>query len=115
MQKGGIIMNTTINMKERNEKERITKKFWEKNLRLITASMIIWFVSSYGIVILLGDVLAEVKFLGCNLSFWFGQQGSILVFFLLVLNYALQMDRITRSLKKEYDGGNTIEINEKGA
>ncbi len=108
-------MNTIINRKEITEKERITKKFWEKNLRLITASMIIWFASSYGIVILLGDVLSNVKFLGCNLSFWFGQQGSILVFFLLVLNYALQMDRISRNLKVEYESGNITDINEKGA
>lgn len=108
-------MNKEINAKERNEKERITRKFWEKNLKLITASMVIWFASSYGIVILLGDVLADVKFLGCTLPFWFGQQGSILVFFLLVLNYAVRMDCITKSLKNEYEGCNIINTNEKGA
>lgn len=97
------------------EKERITKKFWSKNLRLIAFSMIIWFASSYGIVILLGDVLSEVKFLGCTLPFWFGQQGSIIVFFLLVLNYAVRMDNITKSLKMEYEGNNVVNIKEKGA
>lgn len=105
----------TINTKEGNERQRITKKFWEKNLKLITASMIIWFASSYGIVILLGDVFADVKFLGCTLPFWFGQQGSILVFFLLVLNYAVRMDTKTRRLKREYEGNNISDINEKGA
>jgi putative solute:sodium symporter small subunit len=97
------------------EKERITKKFWSKNLRLITVSMVIWFASSYGIVILLGDVLSEVKFLGCTLPFWFGQQGSIIVFFLLVLNYAVRMDIISKNLKMEYESNSAINIKEKGA
>ncbi|SHJ37371.1 putative solute:sodium symporter small subunit [Dethiosulfatibacter aminovorans DSM 17477] len=104
-----------INTKEQNEMQRITRKFWEKNLKLITASMVIWFASSYGIVILLGDVLTDVKFLGCTLPFWFGQQGSIMVFFLLVLNYAVRMDRITKSLKREYESSTITDINEKGA
>ena len=97
------------------EKERITKKFWSKNLKLITVSMVIWFASSYGIVILLGDVLSGVKFLGCTLPFWFGQQGSIIVFFLLVLNYAVRMDILTKSLKMEYESNSAINIKEKGA
>jgi putative solute:sodium symporter small subunit len=101
--------------KDNAAKEMIIRRFWEKNLKLITVSIFIWFTVSYGIVILLGDILSKVKLFGSTLPFWFGQQGSIIVFFVLVLNYAVRMDQITELLKKEYLKNTIIDLVEKGA
>lgn len=84
---------------------RITKKmardYWNKNVRLISILLTIWFAASYGIVILLGDVLKDVPFFGSTLPFWFGQQGSILTFLGLLFYYAHKMDRLNHQLEQD--------------
>ena len=76
------------------------KRFWKKNIKLIAALLAVWFTASYLIVILLGDVLSGVKFLGTTLPFWFGQQGAIIIFLGLLMLYAGAMNRITASIKE---------------
>lgn len=83
----------------KNNKEAQLKEFWRKNVSLIGVLLTIWFVVSFGIVILFGDVLSNVKFFGTTLSFWFGQQGSILTFIGLILVYAVKMDKISQELE----------------
>ena len=74
-------------------------KFWKQNLKLISVLLAVWFSVSYGIVILLGDVLSGVSFMGTSLPFWFGQQGSIITFLGLLVIYAVAMNRITDSIQ----------------
>jgi len=83
-------------------KELIMKAYWKKNLSLITALIVIWFIASYGIVIILGGVLQNVPFFGTTLPFWFGQQGAILTFVALIIVYAIRMDKIGEEIKKIY-------------
>lgn len=73
------------------------KAFWKKNIALIAKLLTVWFVVSYGVVIILGDVLCDVGFFGCSLSFWFGQQGSILTFIFLLVIYAVKMDKMSEA------------------
>jgi putative solute:sodium symporter small subunit len=54
----------------------------------------IWFTVSFVCGILLVDQLNEVVINGFPLGFWFAQQGSIYTFVLLILVYALRMDRL---------------------
>jgi putative solute:sodium symporter small subunit len=84
-------------MNEQNDKSM--KQYWKRNVALIRNLLIIWAVVSYGIVILLGDVLSNIPFFGVNLSFWFAHQGSILTFVGIVAFYAWRMDK----LDKEFD------------
>ena len=51
---------------------------------------------SYGFGILLVDVLNRVRIPGTGfpLGFWFAQQGSIIVFVLVILVYGLAMNRL---------------------
>jgi putative solute:sodium symporter small subunit len=54
----------------------------------------IWFTVSYGLGVLLVEPLNSIRIGGFPLGFWFSQQGSIYVFVLLVVFYAVWMDRL---------------------
>ena len=56
----------------------------------------VWFVASYGLGILFVEPLNAIQVGGFPLGFWFAQQGSIYVFVVLILIYALKMDRLDR-------------------
>ncbi|MDR7381964.1 DUF4212 domain-containing protein [Promicromonospora iranensis] len=70
------------------------KEYWKKNLRLMVALLIVWFAVSFGAGILFVEQLNEIVIGGFPLGFWFAQQGSIYTFILLILIYALRMDRL---------------------
>ncbi|MTI79513.1 MAG: DUF4212 domain-containing protein [Firmicutes bacterium] len=73
--------------------------YWRKNIGLIRKLLIVWALVSYGAAIILAKPLAGIQFFGLPLSFWFAQQGSILIFTCLIFIYAIRMDK----LDKEYD------------
>ncbi|WP_347312588.1 DUF4212 domain-containing protein [Defluviimonas sp. SAOS-178_SWC] len=70
--------------------------YWTANINLIRISLIIWFVVSFGFGILLRPMLAGIKIGGTDLGFWFAQQGSILVFLVLIFVYAARMNKLDR-------------------
>ena len=55
-----------------------------------------WFVVSFGCGILFVDVLNRIDFGGFELGFWFAQQGSIVVFLLVIVAYVVGMGIIDR-------------------
>lgn len=71
-------------------------EYWRANLRVMAILLSIWFVVSYGFGILLVEPLNRFKLGGFPLGFWFAHQGSIYVFVVLILIYALWMDRLDR-------------------
>lgn len=54
----------------------------------------VWFLVSYVCGIFLVETLNQWTFLNAPLGFWFAQQGSIITFVVLILIYAMSMDRI---------------------
>lgn len=58
--------------------------------------MSIWFVVAFCISIFFIEPLNSFTIGKLGLGFWFAQQGSIFVFIVLVLAYALLMDRLDR-------------------
>lgn len=66
---------------------------WRANVRLVLALLAVWFLVSFGAGILFVEQLNAFHIGGFPLGFWFAQQGSILVFVVLVLIYCLVMDR----------------------
>jgi putative solute:sodium symporter small subunit len=70
------------------------KEYWKKNLRLMVVLLVVWFAVSFGAGILFVEQLNEIVIAGFPLGFWFAQQGSIYTFILLILIYALRMDRL---------------------
>ncbi|HVM13900.1 MAG TPA: DUF4212 domain-containing protein [Egibacteraceae bacterium] len=76
------------------EEEEWRVEYWRKNLRLMVVLLTIWFVVSFGFGILLVEQFNRIVILDFPLGFWFAQQGSIYVFVVLILVYAVRMDKL---------------------
>ncbi|MDX3774856.1 DUF4212 domain-containing protein [Chromatiaceae bacterium AAb-1] len=72
--------------------------YWKANLRLITGSLIIWALVSYGAAILFRPLLAGISIGGTDLGFWFASQGSILTFIALIFFYSWRMNKLDKTL-----------------
>lgn len=70
--------------------------YWKSNVRAVVILLAIWFVVGYGCSIFFIESMNRIKIGQVGLGFWFAQQGSIFVFVLLVLAYALWMDVLDR-------------------
>ncbi len=77
------------------------QKYWQANIRVVLILLAIWFGVGFGVSILFIEQVNQIKIGNLGLGFWFAQQGSIYVFVLLVLTYAVWMDRLDR----KYDVG----------
>lgn len=70
------------------------EQYWKRNLRLMIMLLVVWFAVSFGAGILFVEQLNEIVIADFPLGFWFAQQGSIYTFVVLILIYALRMDRL---------------------
>ena len=70
------------------------RRYWRRNLRLVALLLAIWAVAGLGCGVLFADALNAFRLGGFPLGFWFAQQGSIAVFVLLVLVYAVATSRL---------------------
>ncbi|MEC9198206.1 DUF4212 domain-containing protein [Donghicola tyrosinivorans] len=68
--------------------------YWSKNISIIKGCLIVWFVASFGMAILLRPLLSGIGVGGTDLGFWFAQQGSIIVFLILIFFYAWRMNKL---------------------
>lgn len=70
--------------------------YWKANLNIIKICLIIWALVSFGFGIILRPLLSGIPVGGTDLGFWFAQQGSILVFLVLIFFYAWRMNKLDR-------------------
>jgi putative solute:sodium symporter small subunit len=77
--------------------------YWRANLRLVAVCLSIWFVCSYGFGVLFVEQLNKIRFGGFQLGFWFAQQGSILLFVILIFFYAWRMNHIDQKFDVHED------------
>ncbi|GJL94149.1 MAG: membrane protein [Hyphococcus sp.] len=70
--------------------------YWRANIKLLAGLLAIWFLVSLGAGIIFVDVLNKIEIAGFKLGFWFAQQGSILIFVVLIFVYAARMRVIER-------------------
>ena len=77
------------------------KAYWKRNIRYLVVLLCVWFVASFGCGILFVDELDAIRIGGFKLGFWFAQQGSILIFVLLILAYVLLMNKLDREFGVE--------------
>lgn len=87
-------------MSDPNDSERHAA-YWRRNLLYLTCLLAIWFVASFGFGILLREPLDAIRLGGFKLGFWFAQQGSILVFVVLIFVYVGLMNRLDREYGSE--------------
>ncbi len=77
--------------------------YWKANLRVIGGCLVVWALVSFGFAILLRPLLSGIPIGGTDLGFWFAQQGSIIVFLILIFFYAWRMNKLDRQFGVEED------------
>lgn len=72
--------------------------YWHRNLKYLAILLSIWFIVSYGCGILFADALNAYTIPGTGFKwgFWFGQQGSIYVFVILIWVYVYLMNKLDK-------------------
>ena len=73
--------------------------YWKENLTWVVILLTIWFLVSYFAGILLANVLENYYIGGFPLGFWFANQGSMVVFVILIFVYV----DIMNSIDQKYD------------
>jgi putative solute:sodium symporter small subunit len=68
--------------------------YWRENITWVVILLTIWFLVSYVGGILLANVLENYYLGGFPLGFWFANQGSMVIFVLLILAYVKIMNHI---------------------
>ncbi|QDU71106.1 DUF4212 domain-containing protein [Mucisphaera calidilacus] len=70
--------------------------YWRWNLAYMGALLTLWAAVSFGLGIAAAPYLNTYEPFGIPLGFWFAQQGSIATFVIIILAYALLMNRLDR-------------------
>lgn len=70
--------------------------YWKANRALIAILLAIWALVSFVFAILLAESLYNVRVGSVPMSFWWAQQGSMVVFVILIFVYARRMDVLDR-------------------
>ena len=70
------------------------KRYWRSNLKIMMVLLGVWAIAGLGCGVLFADALNAFNLGGYPLGFWFAQQGSIVVFVLLILIYSLMLNRL---------------------
>jgi putative solute:sodium symporter small subunit len=68
--------------------------YWKENLRYIIILLSIWFAVSYLFGIVFANALDNIHIAGFPLGFWFANQGSEVIFVLLILVYVKLMNKL---------------------
>ena len=79
-----------------SKKPKDMRAYWFANLRIVALLLTVWFIVGFCCSIFFIDSLNSIQIGKLGLGFWFAQQGSIFVFVILVLIYAVWMDRLDR-------------------
>ena len=79
------------------------RRYWRTNVTIMIVLLAVWALVSLGLSILLAPALNRVQLGGFPLGFWFAQQGSIIVFVLLILVYAVLLNRLDRRHHEEFE------------
>lgn len=84
-------------MSDSTDTEPDHRQYWRSNLRIVLGLLAVWFAVPFGLGIVFVEPLNQFHIGGFPVGFWFAQQGSIYVFFFLVLIYAIWMRRLDRT------------------
>ncbi len=69
------------------------KEYWQRNLRVTAVLLAIWFVVTF-VFSYFARELNEISFLGFPLGFYFGAQGALIVYVLIIWFYARYMNKL---------------------
>ena len=77
--------------------------YWRANIKVLIILVGVWFFASFGMGIIAVDFLDEFAFMGFPFGFWMAQQGSIVVFLIIIAIYAIVMNRMDKRHVVEED------------
>jgi putative solute:sodium symporter small subunit len=69
--------------------------YWRETSRLTWLILVLWFISWVGPLVL-HRPLNSVVIVGFPLSYWFAGQGSLAIFIVLIVWYAVKMNALDR-------------------
>ncbi|MEM9667096.1 MAG: DUF4212 domain-containing protein, partial [Bacteroidota bacterium] len=72
------------------------KKYWRSQVTRIAILLSIWAIVAFGMGIFGVEALNQFTLNGVPFGFWMAQQGSIFIFVILILVYAVLSDRADR-------------------
>lgn len=73
------------------------KAYWRASIKIVFAILVVWFLVSYGCGILFKEKLDSISIGGAPFGFWMAQQGSIIVFVLLLIAYSFLMNKLDKA------------------
>lgn len=68
------------------------QSYWKYNIRLTIITLAIWFVVTY-VAVFFVEGLNSVTILGFPFGYYMGAQGSLIIFVVLIFNYAFRMNK----------------------
>ena len=80
---------------------KIKVSYWIANLLIVIFLLSVWFLSSFGAGIIFTEYLDKYQIGGFKAGFWFSQQGSIIVFVLIIVLYCFLMNRLDKKYSSE--------------
>jgi putative solute:sodium symporter small subunit len=87
-------------LRDERAKDAINR-YWRRNIAIMSVLLLIWALAGLGAGVLWADTLNAWSLGGIPLGFWFAQQGSIIVFVVLILIYAVLLNRLDRQHHEE--------------
>ena len=91
-----------------NPQNSKVKDYWKKNIRIVLSLLAVWFFVSFGMGILLVDVLDNFRIFGFKFGFWMAQQGSIFCFVILIFVYVYRMNKLDHQYGMDEDQDNFV-------
>lgn len=81
---------------------QLRKAYWVETSRLTWIVVFLWFISWVGPLVF-HVPLNNIVIFGFPLSFWFAGQGSLAFFIVLIIAYAIRMNKIDRKYGLQED------------
>jgi len=78
---------------------RDLEAYWKENIRYVLILLVIWFSVSFLAGIVFADQLDTIRLGGFPLGFWFANQGSEVIFVILIAVYV----KLMNALDQKYD------------
>jgi len=78
-------------------------RYWRKNVAIMAVLLAVWAAVGLGAGVLFADTLNGWSLGGYPLGFWFAQQGSIITFVVLILVYAVVLNRLDRAHHRDLE------------
>jgi len=77
------------------------RRFWQRNLKLISGLLVVWFVVSFVVAFFARELSFEI--FGTPFSFWVASQGAPVVYVAIVVIYIWRVERLDDGLDRRGD------------